>query len=102
MFFYISEMIKSVTLWFAADVTQPGLEDPGDACSLVYIDPDGRQQLWLSPAACSQSPSAAWPQQLSPNPNWNPETKADWAGWPDTEELWLQVPSVCSSLQKAC
>lgn len=52
------------------------------------------------PPACSQSPSAAWPPQLSVNPNWNPERNAIRSAWSDTEEGWLHVLCICSSLQK--
>ncbi|KAK5864436.1 hypothetical protein PBY51_015678 [Eleginops maclovinus] len=49
-----------------------------------------------------KSPSAAWPRDLSPNPNWNPERNAIHAGWPDSEEGWLQIQGRCFSSQKAC
>lgn len=46
---YINIYYKKVPLcWLATDTAQPGLWVWGDACSLVYTNPDGRQQLWLS------------------------------------------------------
>lgn len=47
--FQTDQTTEMPLFWPQANATLSGLWVWGDACNLVYPNPDGRQQLWLSP-----------------------------------------------------